>query len=101
MRVARAEALRRRAEQTAGLRRAVSLLVPGAAGLLANRPFQAWLACTTAAAALATLAAARGVVPDPLAAGAAGPALFGAAALVAVLAYLLLLGAGLAAQRAD
>jgi len=101
MRVARAEALRRRAEQTAGLRRAVSLLVPGAAGLLANRPFLAWLACTTAAAALATLAAARGVVPDPLAAGAAGPALFGAAALVAVLAYLLLLGAGLAAQRAD
>ena len=41
------------------------------------------------------------MVPDPLAAGVAGPALFGLVAAVALLAYLALLASGFAAQRAD
>jgi hypothetical protein len=49
---------------------AIAWLVPGAAGMVANRPFLAWLSVAAAASAGALWLERERALPDPLAVGA-------------------------------
>jgi len=68
-----------------GLGRPVAVRVlPGLAGIAADKPFVGWTAALAAATAGAAFVLREGVVPDPLVAGHAGQVAFtGAAALLA------------------
>ncbi len=63
--------------------------IPGLAGLGVGRPDRALLACVCFAGAVASLYWVRGVVPDPMVMGPAGPAALG---LLAVVAFAIGLG---------
>ena len=81
LRAERVNLLRAREERIARLHTWLALLVPGAAGLVAERPLLCWLGATYFSLACAALFWRDGVVPDPLVAGAVAPAVFiGAAA---------------------
>jgi hypothetical protein len=58
--------------------------IPGLAGLGVGRPDRALLACVCFAGAVASLYWVRGVVPDPMVMGPAGPAALGLLAVVAL-----------------
>ena len=77
---------------------AARLIVPGAAGLLAGRPFRALVASIFFAVAAASLWFCNGVVPDPLVAGAAGPLWFLTVSAAAGLAYTVLTATSLAGR---
>jgi hypothetical protein len=66
-------------------RRLVRRLVPGVAGLAAERPWLGWLAAVSSVAAVSAFALRKGVVADPLAAGLAGQLAFVLAGLLALL----------------
>jgi hypothetical protein len=78
--------LRARRARLDRVERILSVLVPGAAGLLGERPLLGLLASAWLAGAVALLALRRGPVPDPLAVGdGADLVAAGAAALLALL----------------
>ncbi len=99
MRMARLGELRARETRVGRLVTAASLLVPGVAGLVAKRPDLSFLGLVFFAWAVVLVLWRDGVVVDPLAIGAAGPLLFGAAAGTAVLGYALIVGLGLMIRR--
>jgi len=99
LRFARLEALRKRDRRVARAATAVSLCVPGAAGLLANQPLHAFAAVVGVGVAAACLVWRDGVVPDPLIAGAAAPAFFVGAAALSLLVAAASLISSLAARR--
>ncbi|MGH0034334.1 MAG: tetratricopeptide repeat protein [Myxococcota bacterium] len=76
LRMARLTALRNRETRVGRLSLLASLLIPGMGGLLARRPDLAFVGLLFAAWAAVTFAWRGGVVPDPLAVGAAGPLAF-------------------------
>jgi tetratricopeptide (TPR) repeat protein len=99
LRAARVHELRAREHRTRRVQTALSLLVPGAAGLLADRPVRGWLSACCFSLAGAAVLWRDGVVPDPLVAGAAAPAVFLGIAALAAIAYLVAVATSLAAQR--
>jgi hypothetical protein len=101
LRAARVGELREREQRIGHLHTVLSLLVPGAAGQLAERPLRGWLGAFCFALAAAAFAWRGGVVPDPGVAGAAAPAVFlGTAALAAIL-YVAAVASSLAARRQE
>jgi tetratricopeptide (TPR) repeat protein len=99
LRFARLEALRKRDRRVGRAATVVSLCVPGAAGLLANQPLRAFAAVVGVGVAAACLFWRDGVVPDPLIAGAAAPALFVGVAVLSLLVTAASLISSLAARR--
>lgn len=99
LRLARLEALRKRERRVARATTLASLCVPGAAGLLAGRPLLAFLGALAFAVAGAGFWWRAGVVPDPLIAGSAAPAVFGGVAALALLVYAASLLTSLAARH--
>jgi tetratricopeptide (TPR) repeat protein len=87
LRVKRIEALQRRERRMQRLTMVASVLVPGAAGLLHDRPVRALIATVCFALALGAIFWRRGVVPDPFVAGVGGPLTFLAVAGIASLLY--------------
>ncbi len=78
---------------------AVSILVPGAGGLLARRPDLGFLGILACGFGVVFLTWHDGVVPDPLAVGTAGTLAFLIAGCMALLGYLLIVGTGLMIRR--
>ena len=101
LRTARVNELRAREDRIAKVHAVLSLLVPGAAGLLARRPMWGWLGAFCFSLAGAAVLWRHGVVPDPLVAGAAAPAVFLGAAALAALLYAIAVGTSLAARRQE
>ncbi len=98
LRLARVNALREREARLDKLAWLASLLLPGVAGVLANRPLRGLLGSFFFALALAAVVWRRGVVPDPLVAGAAAPfALLGLAACASI-GYAIVVATSLAAR---
>ena len=101
LRAARVTELREREVRIGRVHTLLSLLVPGAAGQLADRPLLSWLGAFSFALAAAAIVWRGGVVPDPGVAGAAAPAVFlGTAALAAIL-YAIAVATSLAARRQE
>jgi hypothetical protein len=99
LRLARMNALRereRRLDKTAWL---ASVLIPGAAGLLAGRPLRSLLGALLFAVAAASALWRGGVAPDPLVAGAAAPFAFLGVAVLAMVAYAAVAAVSLATRR--
>ncbi len=101
LRAARVGALRTREDRIGRVHALLSLLVPGAAGLLAERPVLGWLGAIYFSLACGTLLWRGGVVPDPLVAGAAAPVVFLGAAAFAAVGYAITVAASIAARRQD
>ncbi len=99
MRTARINALRARESRLEKLWLAISVLVPGVAGLRAKRPDLAFIGILLFGWAAAIWIWHDGVVPDPLALGGIGPMAFLLSGLVAGFSYLLVLLSGLIIQR--
>ena len=78
---------------------AVSVVVPGAAGLLARRPMLGFLGLLLFAWAVVLFVWRHGVVADPMAVGGAGPLAFLATAGVMVLLYLGVVVSGITIRR--
>ncbi|MEE2679281.1 MAG: hypothetical protein VX546_11935 [Myxococcota bacterium] len=99
LRMARIEVLRERARRLDKLAWAVSLALPGSAGVLAQRPLlSVWGAFWFVVAVTALLVGDLGA-PDPLVAGAAGPFAFLCVGALAALGYALAVGLALASRR--
>jgi hypothetical protein len=75
------------------------MLVPGAAGLLADRPLASLLGTFFFALAVSAVVWRGGVVADPLVAGAAAPFAFLGVAVLASIAYFTIAATSLAARR--
>ena len=101
LRTERVEALRERALRMRRLATVGSVLIPGAAGFLVQRPLRGLLGAFCFTLAAAAVVWHGGVVPDPLVAGAAGPIAFLGVASIAGLLYLGLVAAGVASLRED
>jgi tetratricopeptide (TPR) repeat protein len=99
MRMARLAQLRLREERQEKIATAVSLVVPGAAGLLARRPDLSFVGIVLFAAGVTLFAWRGGVVPDPLVVGGAGPLFFVIAGSAALAAYCLVVMAGILIRR--
>ncbi|MGH0032006.1 MAG: hypothetical protein ACQGVC_19620 [Myxococcota bacterium] len=99
LRAERIEALRERARRRGRLRTLGAVLVPGSAGLFANRPLRGLLGafcfCLAACAALWR----GGVVPDPWVAGAAAPVVFLGTAGIAAFLYVAIVATSLSSSR--
>jgi hypothetical protein len=99
LRAARVEELRVREQRVARVHAALSLLVPGAAGLLVERPIRGWLGAFCCSLAGAAVAWRDGVVPDPGVAGAAATVVFLGTAVLAAMLYAIAVASSLAARR--
>lgn len=99
LRFARIEALRKRDRRMARMTTLLSVVVPGAAGILAGRWLLALFGAVGFAVAAAGLWWRGGLVPDPLVAGATGPAVFGGIAVLALLIHALSIATSLTAPR--
>lgn len=99
LRMARLAELRRRETRLEKLALTASLLIPGLVGLLARRPGLSFAALLLFAWGAVAFAWHRGVVPDPLVLGSAGPLAFFLTGVVAALGYLAVLAIGLAVRR--
>jgi hypothetical protein len=99
LRLARIESLREREARLDKLAWLGSIAVPGAAGALARRPLRSLLGTLLFAIALGALVWREGVVPDPLVAGAAGPLAFFCIAILAGVAYAIVVATSLASRR--
>jgi hypothetical protein len=99
LRAARVNELRAREERIGQIHAALSVLVPGAAGLLAERPVRGWLGAFCFSLAGAAVLWREGVVPDPLVAGAAAPTAFLCTAAIAAILYVIAVATSLAARR--
>jgi len=87
MRAARINALQHREKRLARVRLAVSILLPGAAGVLARCPWVSLIGALSGAIAILAIYWRNGVTPDPLIAGAAAPMVFGLLSVLAMLCY--------------
>lgn len=87
LRAGRIEALRDHSRRVESLQTALSLIVPGAAGWIAQRPLRGYIGTLAFSLAAATLLGWRGRVPDPGVAGMAGPLAFLCLALACCLIY--------------
>ena len=87
LRAARIAELRSREKWRERGARVVGALVPGAAGLIAQRPFCGLLGAIVFCAALISAGVGRDAIPDPLAVGAAGRLVLSIAAVVLFLAH--------------
>ncbi len=101
LRAARVEELRQRQQRIGLVHTALSLLVPGAAGQLAERPLRGWLGAFCFALAAAAFVWRGGVVPDPGVAGAAAPAVFLGTAAIAAILYVAAVATSLAVRRQE
>lgn len=88
LRAGRIESLRHREQNLRRLRGLLALVFPGAAGWLAARPVRGYIGAFAFALSAACAYWWRGVVPDPLVAGLAGPMTFLGIASVCMLFYL-------------
>jgi len=87
MRAARVKALRFREQRLARVRLIVSILLPGAAGVLARCPWASFTGALSAAIAIMAISWRNGVTPDPLLAGSAAPMAFGLISALALFCY--------------
>lgn len=87
LRMARLRALRAREDRLERFATLASLCVPGVGGLLAKRPDLSFVGLLLAVWAAVSLLWRQGVVPDPLAVGAAGPLAFAISGILALIAY--------------
>jgi len=99
LRIERVNALRDREERLDRIAAAVSIAVPGAAGLLARRPIASLLGAFFFALACASVFWRGGVVPDPLVAGSAAPFAFICVAVLSSIAYFTIAATSLAARK--
>jgi tetratricopeptide (TPR) repeat protein len=99
LRIERVNALRDREERLNRVAAVTSMLVPGAAGLLADRPLASLLGTFFFALAVSAVVWRGGVVADPLVAGAAAPFAFLGVAVLASIAYFTIAATSLAARR--
>jgi hypothetical protein len=99
LRTQRVNELRLREQRVDRVRSVCSLLVPGAAGLLARRPFSCWLGAIGFAVAAASLVWRRGVVPDPLVAGMVAPTVFLGLAVLAAGIHVVAVATSMSARR--
>lgn len=99
LRMARIEALRERARRLDKLAWAVSVVLPGIAGVLAQRPLLSVLGAFWFVVAVTALLVGDLGAPDPLVAGAAGPFAFLCVGALAALGYALAVGLALASRR--
>ena len=97
----RIEALRERESRMRRLTTVASILLPGAAGLLADRPMRAWLGSICFALVCAAVLWRGGVVPDPWVVGAAAPIAFLGSAAIAALVYFAIVATSLASAEAE
>lgn len=100
-RVERVNELRARERRMGRVVFAVSLLLPGAAGLLARRPVRALFGALCFALAVTSLLWREGVTPDPLVAGAAAAWAFLGIATLALLGYAGVVASSLAARKEE
>jgi tetratricopeptide (TPR) repeat protein len=96
LRMVRLTELRVRQARIAKIKLAVSLVVPGTAGVLFRRPLLGLMASLLFALALASWWARDGVVTDPLALGACASLIFGTAAFAFAASYLAVLAVTIA-----
>jgi len=87
LRTVRLAALRERQARIDKIKFLVSVLVPGAAGVLSRHPILGLLGSMLFASGLVSWWAREGVVADPVAVGAGASLLFGAVAVASALAY--------------
>jgi hypothetical protein len=99
LRVQRIEELREREQRLRRIATLTSIALPGAAGLLAERPLRGLLGAVCFALACAAVVWRSGVVPDPLVAGAAAPVAFLGVATLAGLLYAASIALCLRARR--
>jgi tetratricopeptide (TPR) repeat protein len=99
LRLQRVTALRERERRLNRAAAVASILVPGAAGLLARRPLGSLLGAFFFSLGAAALVWRGGVVPDPLVAGATAPVCFLGLAVLPALAYVAVALTALAARR--
>jgi hypothetical protein len=99
LRLARIDELRDRDKRVEKRALIASIIVPGAAGVLAERPLHALLGSIFAAWAVLAVVWRNGVVPDPLVAGASAPFAFLSIALFASLMNALIVLLCVAARR--
>jgi tetratricopeptide (TPR) repeat protein len=99
MRLERVTALRQRERRIERMAWVSSLALPGAAGLLADRPLRSLLACLAFALCVCALVWRDGVVPDPLVVGATGPVVFVAVAALSAMTYVVLVALSIATRR--
>lgn len=98
-RAARIAALQRREERLGRVAWLASILVPGSAGILAQRHWASLVGSFAASVAASAVLWRNGVAPDPLVAGAAAPVAFVGLAVSAGLVYALAVGVSLTASR--
>jgi tetratricopeptide (TPR) repeat protein len=99
LRAARIEALKRRDERIGRAAWIVSILLPGSAGILAQRHWSSLVGALAAALSLTALFYRNGIAPDPLVAGAAAPLVFGAIAVSGIIVYAIVVGVSLASLK--
>ena len=99
LRDARIRQLREREWRVARYETLVAVLIPGAGGLLARRPDLGMVGVLLFAFAVVSIVWHRGVVPDPLAVGAAGSLALLIGAVLASLAYGIVVVASLVIRR--
>ncbi|MEM7408977.1 MAG: hypothetical protein AAF430_01925 [Myxococcota bacterium] len=99
LRLERVNALRNRERRMDRLSTLVSVVVPGAAGLLAEKPLRTWLGALFFTLAAAALIWREGIVPDPFVAGSAATLVFVGLAAIATLLYGLVVATSLASRR--
>lgn len=98
-RMAQLQDLRRRQRRVERAANVVAWLVPGAAGMVVNRPLLAWLSVAIAASAVSLWIHRAGPVPDPLALGALPGALIALALVLLAALYVVLLFVALALRE--
>jgi tetratricopeptide (TPR) repeat protein len=99
LRLERMTALKRRESRIEKIAALASVVVPGAAGALARRPFASLQGAFFFTLATAAATWSMGVVPDPLVAGAAAPIAFLGLSVLSGLCYATVSGRSLAARR--
>lgn len=97
-RIERVNELRRRERRMNQVAAALSILVPGAAGLLARRPVRSLIGALCFVLAAAAVVWRGGVAPDPLVAGAAASWAFLGIAVLASLGYVIVVATSLATR---
>jgi tetratricopeptide (TPR) repeat protein len=99
LRTERIRALERRRALLDRLAAAVAVVIPGAAGFVAGRPLRGLIGTVLFVLAAGAVVWRRGIVPDPLATGAAGPFAGLVLAALCAIAYLGLVTSTLAKRR--
>jgi hypothetical protein len=99
LRIDRIKALRKREQRLDKATWIVSLLIPGAAGMLAGKPMHSLLGALCFCLALTAAFWRNGVVPDPLLAGASAPLVFLGITTVAALCYAVIVAVSFPSRR--